>query len=61
MITYIMIEPDYTNATVGHWCDDCASPSVIMTPILAITSEGVSQAGIYAACVDCGGEGDEDD
>lgn len=59
---YLMIEPDYDRATVGHWCDTCSAPSVIETPILVITEDGVTRGGMHAACVDCGDdEGGDDD
>lgn len=60
MMVHVMIEPDYAQVTVGHWCDVCAKPSVTRTPLLAITENGVTRGGAIMACALCGDDESED-
>lgn len=58
----IYLYADADNAQVGFWCSTCQLPSAVEFPVLALTMDGISQAGTHTVCLDCGGddEGDED-
>lgn len=52
---------DASNPTVGLWCPDCQQPSVIECPVVQLSLDGVGIVGTCQTCVDCDGDGEDDD
>lgn len=57
----IYLYADADNAEVGYWCGSCQLPSAVKFPVLAMTLDGISQAGWHEVCLDCGGDEEGDD
>lgn len=57
----IYLYADADNAEVGFWCDGCQLPSAVKFPVLALTMDGISQAGWHQVCLDCGGDEEDED
>lgn len=57
----IYLYADADNAEVGFWCDGCQLPSAVKFPVLALTIDGISQAGQHTVCLDCGGDEEDED
>lgn len=56
------VEPDYANTTVGLWCPTCSLPSAVSVPLVVLSEHGVTTgAGFYLGCVNCEGEGEDDE
>jgi hypothetical protein len=58
---HIYLYADADNSEVGLWCDLCQLPSAVRFPVLALTIDGITQAGMHVVCVDCGTDAEEDD
>ncbi len=57
----IYLYADADNAEVGFWCSTCQLPSAVQFPVLAMTIDGISQAGTHVVRLDCGGDEEDDD
>lgn len=55
----IFLEPDLDHPTFGLWCEECEQPSAVSFPFFNLSLDGVTNAGTFVTCPDCGMDGGE--
>lgn len=57
----VYLHVDGDNAQVGLWCDECQLPSVVRFPILFMSENGISPAGVVDRCMECDEHEEDED